>query len=70
VKQEEIVSARQRLCKHVSPAVGTHMAIEDLFEATFSMQSILKPCNENQMTVKSQLQAMSRQSGSALAVGV
>jgi hypothetical protein len=40
VEPEEINVARQRLDKHLSTATDPHATIEELLEASFSMQSV------------------------------
>jgi hypothetical protein len=39
--------ARQRLSKHISTATDMYATMEELLEAMFSVQSMVKLCKEN-----------------------
>jgi hypothetical protein len=45
VDPEETAFARQQHAKHMSMAMDMHAAIEELLEAVFSMQSMLRLYN-------------------------
>jgi hypothetical protein len=47
VELEEVAHARQWLCKHIPTAMNSRPAIEELLEALFSMQCILRLYNKN-----------------------
>jgi hypothetical protein len=44
--------ARQRLSKHAPVATNTHVTIEELLEADFSMQSMQRLYNEGQRKIQ------------------
>jgi ribosome-interacting GTPase 1 len=49
VQQEEAATVRQHHDKYVSTAMNQHATVEELLEAVFSVQSLLRLYNENHL---------------------